>query len=254
MPERLVFLHGFTQTHHHWHECAHLVAGRLPAPPTLAFVDLPGHGLSARDDRSIEDAAAVLGPAGGHGTYVAYSMGGRFALAAAALHPPEIEGLVLIGSTAGIDDPRDRAARGDDDEQRARRIEAIGVDAFVEEGLSMPMFSGHRFGPSDRRHRERNTAHGLASSLRHAGSGAQRPVWDALASISVPVLVLAGERDTKFTALGLRLAAAIPGATFAPIPSAGHAAHTEQPEATAALIGDWLLAQPTASPTVSSTP
>jgi 2-succinyl-6-hydroxy-2,4-cyclohexadiene-1-carboxylate synthase len=79
-------------------------------------------------------------------------------------------------------------------------------------------------------------------------------VWAALATISVPVLVLAGERDTKFTALGLRLARAIPGGTFAPIPSAGHAAHAEQPTATASLIADWLLAQPIASPAVSKAP
>lgn len=254
MTDRLVFLHGFTQTHHHWHECAHLIAGRLQATPTLAFVDLPGHGLSADDERSIEDAAPSLGRAGGSGTYVAYSMGGRFALAAVAQQAPEIERLVVIGSTAGIDEPDDRAARVEEDERRARRIEEIGVTAFVDEWLAMPMFSGHEFGWHDRRHRERNTARGLASSLRHAGSGAQRPVWAALATISVPVLVLAGERDTKFTALGLRLARAIPGGTFAPIPSAGHAAHTEQPTATASLIADWLLAQPIASPAVSNAP
>jgi 2-succinyl-6-hydroxy-2,4-cyclohexadiene-1-carboxylate synthase len=254
MTDRLVFLHGFTQTHHHWHECAHLVASRLPTTPTLAFLDLPGHGLSADDPSSIEDAAPLLGAAGGRGSYVAYSMGGRFALAALALRPPEIERLVVIGSTAGIADPDDRAVRVEEDERRARRIEEIGVADFVDEWLAMPMFSGHRFGPHDRRHRAQNTPRGLASSLRLAGSGAQQPVWQSLVGVTAPVLVLAGERDEKFSALGQELAATIPSATFAAIPGAGHAAHAEQPEATATLIADWLLAQPTASPTVSSTP
>ncbi len=240
MPERLVFLHGFTQTHHHWHECAHLLAARRSTPPTLAFVDLPGHGLNGDDRRSIEDVASELGRAAGPGTYIAYSMGGRFALAAAVTRAPEIERLVVIGSTAGIVDDGDRRARAEEDERRARRVEEVGVETFVDEWLAMPMFAGHTFGDHDRRHRRRNTAAGLASSLRLAGSGAQQSVWDALGAIHVPLLVLAGERDEKFADIGERMAAAIPHASFATIPAAGHAAHAEQPDATAALIADWL--------------
>ena len=61
-----------------------------------------------------------------------------------------------------------------------------------------------------------------------------------LAGVQIPVLVLAGERDAKFTEIGQRMAGAIPNATFATIPDAGHAAHAEQPAATAALVSDWL--------------
>jgi pimeloyl-ACP methyl ester carboxylesterase len=100
----------------------------------------------------------------------------------------------------------------------------------------------------------------LASSLLLAGTGAQQPVWDRLAGVTVPVLVLAGERDVKFSKIGCRLADVIPGATFAAIPRAGHAAHSEQPEATAALISRWLAsteparAQAMANPTAKSAP
>jgi pimeloyl-ACP methyl ester carboxylesterase len=59
MTDRLVFLHGFTQTHHHWHACAHLLAHRLPNVPTLGFVDLPGHGLSGADRTPIDLAGSV---------------------------------------------------------------------------------------------------------------------------------------------------------------------------------------------------
>lgn len=240
MTGRFVFLHGFTQTHHHWHACAHLIAHRLGGAPTLAFVDLPGHGLSADDHRTLDEAAADVGRTGGHGTYVAYSMGGRFALAALAGGAPEIERLVLIGANAGLVEAADRAARVDEDERRAQRVEAIGVDAFVGEWLAMPMFEGVPFSEHDRQHRRRNSVAGLASSLRLAGTGAQRPVWDALARVSVPVLVLAGDRDTKFIEIGQRLAATIPGAAFATIPGAGHAQHAERPDATVELITAWL--------------
>jgi 2-succinyl-6-hydroxy-2,4-cyclohexadiene-1-carboxylate synthase len=220
--------------------CAHLVAARLGDDAALTFVDLPGHGLSADDHRSIESAALDVARTGGPGTYVAYSMGGRFALAALAAGAPEIERLVVIGANAGLEDETDRAARVAEDERRARRIEEIGVGAFVDDWLAMPMFDGVPFSEYDRTHRRRNTVGGLASSLWLAGTGAQQPVWDALREVTVPVLVLAGDRDTKFTEIGRRIADVVPGAVFATIPGAGHAAHAEQPDATADLIAEWL--------------
>jgi pimeloyl-ACP methyl ester carboxylesterase len=55
---------------------------------------------------------------------------------------------------------------------------------------------------------------------------------DALTGISVPTLVLAGERDENAPAdMMERMAAKIPGARFQVIPGAGHLAHFEQPMA-----------------------
>ena len=241
---RLVFLHGFTQTHHHWHACAQLIAGRietsLGGEPTLLLVDLPGHGLSAAERLTIEQAAPQLVTLAGRGTYIGYSMGARHALAATCAGAPEIERLVLVGGTAGLTDPSERDARVADDEAKARHLEQIGVGAFVDEWLAQPMFAGLPVTDADRRHRLRNTVEGLAASLRLAGTGAQEPLWDALEGVRIPVLVLAGERDGKFTEIGRRMTSALPTATFAAIPNAGHAAHSEQPDATAALVGGWL--------------
>jgi 2-succinyl-6-hydroxy-2,4-cyclohexadiene-1-carboxylate synthase len=237
---RLVFLHGFTQTHHHWHTCAHLMARMLRHQPTLVFVDLPGHGLSCADRLTIEQAAPQLVTLAGGGTYMGYSMGARHALAAACAGAPEIERLVLVGGTAGLADQSERDARVADDEANAGRVEQIGVEAFVDQWLAQPMFAGLATGDADRRHRLRNTVEGLAASLRLAGTGAQEPLWDALAEVQIPVLVLAGARDAKFTGIGQRMAGAIPNATFKTIPGAGHAAHAEQPDATAELVSDWL--------------
>jgi 2-succinyl-6-hydroxy-2,4-cyclohexadiene-1-carboxylate synthase len=237
---RLIFLHGFTQTHHHWHACAHAMARTLSDQPTLVFVDLPGHGLSNADRLTIEQAAPQLVTLAGTGTYIGYSMGARHVLAAACAGAPEIERLVLVGGTAGLADASDRDARVADDECKAGRLEQIGVEAFVDEWLAQPMFAGLAVDGADRRHRLRNTVDGLAASLRLAGTGAQEPLWDALADMQIPVLVLAGERDAKFTEIGQRMAGEISNATFATIPGAGHAAHAEQPAATAALVSDWL--------------
>lgn len=236
---RFVFLHGFTQTHHHWHGPASALARHVPTA-TLAFVDLPGHGLAADDRTSITTAGAGLATLGGPGTWIGYSMGGRFALHAALAPASPIERLVLIGATAGIADPAERASRVADDERRARALEAEGLDAFLAAWLAAPLFAtlpAHAHGLA---HRRRNTVAGLAHSLRTAGTGTQAPLWEHLAGIEIPVLCLAGELDPKFTEIGQRLAAALPHGEFSRVPGAGHAAHAEQPERVARLISAWL--------------
>lgn len=237
---RLAFLHGFTQTHHSWHECADLIARRCGDSPTLVLPDLPGHGLSADDRSGIADAASQLAARLGQSTVVGYSMGGRFALHIALAEPNRVERLVLIGTTPGLADERERAERRAADEARATRIEGIGVEAFLDEWLAAPIFATLPEAAAGREHRARNTAAGLADSLRTGGTGAQRSLWDRLGEIQIPVLVLAGELDAKFTAIGRAMAASLPDATFESIPGAGHAAHTEQPEAVAHTISTWL--------------
>jgi 2-succinyl-6-hydroxy-2,4-cyclohexadiene-1-carboxylate synthase len=241
MPRRrLVFLHGFTQTHHSWHACASLIDERLDGPSTLVFPDLPGHGLSGDNRSGIEAAAAQLATTIGASTVVGYSMGGRTALHIALAPGNTIERLVLIGATPGLADPAARAARRRADEERAEHVLAIGVDAFVDEWLSAPLFADLPDDPSGLEQRRRNTAAGLAHSLRTAGTGAQQSLWDRLPEIEVPVLVLAGELDTKFTEIGTRMARRLASARFTAVSSAGHAAHAEQPEAVAGLVADWL--------------
>jgi 2-succinyl-6-hydroxy-2,4-cyclohexadiene-1-carboxylate synthase len=54
------------------------------------------------------------------------------------------------------------------------------------------------------------------------------------------VLVVAGERDPRYVALGERLVAALPQATLAVVPGAGHAVHLEQPDAFLDVVLPWL--------------
>lgn len=239
-PDRLIFLHGFTQTHHHWHRCARLVATGFEHRPTPRFVDLPGHGLASHDRSTIDEAARDLPALAGCGTYVGYSMGGRIALTAAAMGDPAIERLVLIGATPGIVDDHERTERVAADEARATRIETIGVDAFVAEWLAAPLFATLPPEAAGIEARLRNTAEGLAHSLRACGTGRQRPLWNELSKIRVPVLVIAGALDHKFTEIGRQMTAALADATFVSIAGAGHAAQAERPEATAGAIVDWL--------------
>lgn len=239
MGRHLVALHGFTQTHHHVHDLAFAVARRAGFD-TVSLPDLPGHGLSSADRSDFDAAATALTGLCGSGTYVGYSMGGRFALAAAALDPDRVERLVLIGATAGIEDPDEAEQRRLADRARADDLDARGVEAFLADWLALPMFAGLPDDAAAREHRLRNTAAGLAHSLRTAGTGSMTSRWQRLGGITAPTLVVAGERDTKFAAVGRRLTELLPDARLALVADAGHAAHTEQPTATADAVVAWL--------------
>ena len=234
---RLVLVHGFTQTG----DCWGPLADDLSADHEVVRVDAPGHGRSAEVAVGLWEGAELLAEAGGPATYVGYSMGGRLALHLAIARPDVVRGLVLLSATAGIDDAAARARRLADDEARARELEQHGVADFLERWVSQPLFAAVPEEHLALAARRSNTVAGLASSLRLAGAGAQEPLWDRLEGLAMPVLVVAGADDARFSASARRLATSIgDNATLVLVPGAGHAVHLEAPAATAALVRDWL--------------
>jgi 2-succinyl-6-hydroxy-2,4-cyclohexadiene-1-carboxylate synthase len=234
---RLVLVHGFTQTGRSWRR----VLPELSVDHEVAVVDAPGHGDSSPAVNDLWTGARDIVEAAGDGVYVGYSMGARYALAAALCRPDAVRGLILLGANPGIEDDAERADRARHDAELAAGVERDGVSAFVESWLDQPLFATLPHDAADVEDRRRNSALGLASSLRHAGTGVQDVLWDRVRDIRVPVLVLAGEADAKFRMIGERLAAAVgAGATYAVVPGAGHAAHLEKPDDFARLVRNWL--------------
>jgi 2-succinyl-6-hydroxy-2,4-cyclohexadiene-1-carboxylate synthase len=236
---RLVFVHGFTQTWRSWLP----VADTFTVDHEVVLVDLPGHGRSSHVRADLRLGADLLANVGGRATYIGYSLGGRFLLHLALAYPHEVRSLALLGATAGISNDDDRNDRRAADEALAAEIEAGGVEAFLERWLSLPLFATL---PDEARgidDRATNTAAGLASSLRLAGTGSQLPLWDRIGHITSPTLTMAGDLDAKFTALGRQLAMAIgDNAVFRSIEAAGHAAHLEHPSAVTSALREWLTA------------
>lgn len=236
---RVVLVHGFTQTPRSWD---HVAAALRADGHEVVTPALPGHARTT--PLPLPHGATRLAAECGRAVWVGYSMGGRLCLQLAVDHPGAVDALVLLGATAGIDDPTERAERRRRDDALAARIEQVGVARFVTEWLAQPMFASLPHDPLDRAERARNTAAGLASALRLAGTGAQSPLWHRLAELGhrrVPVLVLAGERDVTFRGLARRLATAIgPTARCAWVADAGHAAHLEQPEQFLAHLRSFL--------------
>lgn len=234
---RLVLVHGFSQTSAHWRE----VAGVLAVDHEVVRVDAPGHGASAHLRADMVEGADLLAATGGRGTYLGYSMGGRLCLHLALARPDLVSGLVVVGATAGIDDPAERRRRIDADEGLARRLEEEGLVAFLARWLAQPLFAGLDEEAADVAARRQNTVAGLADSLRRSGTGAQEPLWTRLGELAMPVLVVAGGQDERFVALARRLAGTVgDNAEMALVAGAGHSAHLEAPPAFLELLRPWL--------------
>jgi 2-succinyl-6-hydroxy-2,4-cyclohexadiene-1-carboxylate synthase len=238
MRERLLLLHGFTQSGASWDPVVRALDGRY----TAVAPDLPGHGSMAL--RQPVSLAACIASVRAHSrehpfALAGYSMGGRIALHVAFALPALVSRLVLVSASPGLADDEERRRRRAADDALADRIEEIGVERFAAEWGAMPLFAGMPPGAATAAHRERTKqrAEGLAASLRMVGTGALPSLWDRLGDLRIPVTVVAGERDEKFTAIADRMGAAIPGARVVIVPGAGHAVHLEAPGAVAAAIG-----------------
>lgn len=237
-PDRIVLVHGFTQTMRSWDRLATLLSETFQ----VVRVDLPGHGGSGEVDLSFEETAEALGEAGGAATYAGYSLGGRLCLRLAVDHPEVVKSLVLIGASPGLATGGERAARREADEALAADIESMGTAAFLDRWLAQPLFATLRPAADDLEARLANTPAGLATALRRLGTGVQEPLWDRLGELKMPVLALSGQEDTRFSRLAKEMAAAIGvNAQAVAVAGAGHAAHLERPVSFHRLLTAFLL-------------
>jgi 2-succinyl-6-hydroxy-2,4-cyclohexadiene-1-carboxylate synthase len=234
---RMVFLHGFTQTGNSWKPIAQRFAlGGFQC----MLLDLPGHGGSANVRADLRRTADMIAALGGKATYVGYSLGGRAALHVAMMYPNLVQRLVVIGANPGIDNEDERAARRDSDDALIEHMEEIGLEAFLGEWTSQPLFGELTPTDADLADRATNTVEGLTSSLRQAGTGAQGSLWPRLREFNMPVLAMAGSDDAKFSAIAQQIASAVPRGRVVIVPGAAHAVHLQQPDAVLDAISAWM--------------
>jgi 2-succinyl-6-hydroxy-2,4-cyclohexadiene-1-carboxylate synthase len=232
---RVCLVHGFTQRGESWAPVAGILRGH---DHEVITPDLPGHGTRAHVDADLWATASILADEVGPAVWVGYSLGGRACLHLALAHPDVALGLVLVSTTAGIEDAAERDARRRSDDALAKSIEAEGVEKFVDRWLDGPLWASLPRAQAGVPVRLTNTADGLASSLRRAGTGAQEPLWDRLPEVRAPSVVVTGGLDEKFTATGARLAEGLGGGQVT-FPERGHALPWEDPPG----FAGWLATQ-----------
>jgi len=234
---RLVLVHGFTQTGRSWGP----VATDLARHHEVVRVDAPGHGRSAALALDMVEGARLLGETGGAATYIGYSMGARLCLQLALDHPQLVDALVLLGGTAGIENPAERRARRRDDEALARELEQVGWPNSSVRWLARPLFAGLDEAAAGMDARLANTVAGLATSSGWRGREPRNRCGRACANWPCRCWPWRGRTTVASRSRAQAMVAAIgPNAELAVVPGAGHAAQSEAPEAFLAIVHRFL--------------
>ena len=177
-------------------------------------------------------------------------MGARAALLHAIQHPDAWDALILISGNPGIEDKADRAARRTADAELAASIERLGMEQFLEFWQETPLIRSQKGLPADLRttmqaSRLKNTTEGLANSLRQFGQGSCPNLWPELNKLTMPLLLITGEQDQKYTAIAQRMASDLstfhfPPSTHRIIDGMSHAPHLEGARETSKIIQHFI--------------
>jgi 2-succinyl-6-hydroxy-2,4-cyclohexadiene-1-carboxylate synthase len=242
----LVLSHGFTQNAGAWGP----FADRLAEHHRVTAVDLPGHGGSTSVSADLWETAGLLAERG-RADYLGYSLGGRVCLHLALARPELVRRLVLIGANPGIEDDGARAERRRRDDALAAGLHRSGapvagdeqgrLDDFLSRWLAGPLFATLSTDAAQLPARQMNTCAGLADSLRHCGTGRQKPLWARLGELEMPVLLVVGEHDRTYSDVARRAVSMIGGPTAVEVVAgAGHACHLERPDDVAVAVEGFL--------------
>lgn len=241
---QILALHGFTGSGADFEPFANMCLGTWQAP------DLPGHGTADSLSCSPESTTQMI-----QGIFeklpqrprvlVGYSMGARAALNHVISNRAAWDGLILFSPNPGIETKPTRESRRLSDEVLAKRIQSNGLTAFLEYWQSTPLIQSQNHIQTEwlnamQENRRQHTAAGLAKSLREFGQGSCPNLWPKLGNISVPILCVTGQLDTKYHTISARITRNLPNASHIIIPNAGHMPHLEEPEACANAVNQFL--------------
>lgn len=265
-PPPLVCVHGLGGSHVNWTA----VAPRLAERQRVYVPDLAGHGLTFPDHRSTDVDAnqrlldrflrEVVGPPV---VLMGNSMGGMISILQAARHPDSVAAVVLIdpavpapmGTRMDLEVARSfatYAAPGLANAALARRRRSKTPAERAQELLTLCCVDTSRV-PDDLEQRSialverRDRAPGVDSAFLDAARSvmlhlvARRNVMrSAMSSISVPVLLMQGEKDRLVSVSAIRAAAAAnPTWELAIVPDIGHVPQIEAPEWTVDTYSSW---------------
>ncbi len=164
-------------------------------------------------------------------------MGGRIALMVALSHAHLVEHLILVSATAGIESSNERATRRAADEELAQSAIDVGTEAFLLRWLAQPMFADVNTDAPGVSARASINPQRLAHDLRVLGTGSMPNLWDRLGELHMPVTIVTGARDAKFSAIGVRMHECIADSRHISV-QCGHAILLERPGDLAKIIHD----------------
>ena len=268
----LLFVHGFGNEAHVWDDLAPAVA---PYYRTLA-VDLRGHGESDRDpearydyDVQVADLEALTEALGiTRFVLVGHSLGGRIAMLFAGRHPDRLAGLVIVDSAPELDargtvriqldlqrggsvDAGSAAGPSFASEAEYRELLARQYPAAGREALQRLARHGARVRPDGRLEPRldpawfRGRQRASDTEMRERESRITAELWDALARVPCPTLVIRGAASDVVSAeVAERMAEdVLARGQLVIIPRAGHSVMIDNPEACRDALTGFVLGE-----------
>lgn len=247
----LLLLHGFMGSADDWD--AAFVEATVDAGMQVLAVDLPGHGRTVvlggseiyRMENTAKALVGLLDDLRIQSPHVlGYSMGGRLALYLAVHYPKRLGRILLESASPGLDTEAERQTRIVADDDLAERILKQPAEQFLREWFAQPLFASMVSRPQNLERiiarRMDNDPHGLVMSLQGMGAGAQPSLWNELAYVESSLLLIAGEKDSKFCGVGREMSKRCLGASLEIVPDAGHNVHFERPREFTELVREFL--------------
>lgn len=166
---------------------------------------------------------------------VGYSMGARLALVFGHTVPNRVGHLVLESGTAGLMTQDLRQQRIIADGHKADHVTQVGMSTFIREWEQLPLFKSQKSMSAAQQlfmHEQRlnQNAQNIANSLRFFGTGAMPNLWPELAYMHIPVTLITGMDDHKFTQINQKMQQQLPNVQWCQVPQAGHNVHFERPD------------------------
>ena len=234
----IVFLHGFLGAPAMWRN----IERALKSPIDTYALDLPGHGAipwlpsEPADFMSAVDALADRFPIADPAVLVGYSMGARLALALTLRHPARVRSAILIGVDPGIEDEAARTERVAWDDTWAERAASESLDAFASAWEDLPIFATQKSLPTPaknelRRQRTSHTSGGISWAMGALGLGRMPSLWAEIPSASVPITLVTGALDVKFSEKSQAISDRAKNVRRMIIEGAGHNVALEAPTA-----------------------
>ncbi len=234
----ILFLHGFTGYSEDWK----FIFEYIP-PNYLPFaIDLIGHGKTdSPNDSKYYTCTSIVNQINSILNFfnfqkiilAGYSMGGRIALSFTLKNSELVRALILESTTAGIESIEEKKKRVEQDLLLSEFIINEGVEKFIEYWFNTPMFSElkqlENFNHIIKK-RKLNNPIGLANSLKSFSTGLMNSYWDKLELINIPVLLITGEKDEKYTTQNFKMNNLMSNSQHKIIPNANHNTHLEKPE------------------------
>lgn len=236
----IFFLHGFTGSANDWKEIVQNIDKRF----NKIALDLVGHGKSSAPssvnyysaESIVNQIEQVINSLQLKEIIICgYSMGGRVALTFTLSRSELVKGLVLESASAGFKNGKEREARKVSDDGLADYIENNSIEDFAAMWIDQELFGTLRRFSNEKlkyikEQKAKNSKTGLANSLRGFGTGVMPNLAPELKKLKMPVLLISGGLDEKFTQINQNLKKIIPSAKHKIIATAGHNTHLEEPK------------------------